>query len=134
MRIYLSGAWPRRADVARAAARLEARGHTVAHRWFDAPPGASIDYNALEGFAGVAECDVVVALAADAGYAYAGTLFEIGMAVALRTPVVALLPSNRGALRRCPFVMSDRVERVVRWYDLEERLHAIEETLSAPCQ
>lgn len=118
MRIYLSGAWSARTQVRDRAAELEQHGqHTVIERWFDAPAGARVDVDNLVGFDGVKNCDVVIALADNPHYPYQGTLFELGMAVALSKRVIVLLPTggDKGSVGTCIFLRSNRVSRVYGW-------------------
>jgi len=124
-KLFVSGAWSARTQLRNCAMALWERGYTIVGRWFDAPHGARVDVENLIGFDAVRDCDAVVAIATDPHYPYQGTLVEIGMAVALRKPVVALVPRGRGgAVGTCIYARASQsgVTLVESWLGVEAAL------------
>lgn len=95
MKIYLAGASKQRAFIARLANLAEAQGHTITHRWWDCFTSRwtlnhTFEDAARADLAGVATCEVFVVVLDDVIHS-PGAHLEMGYALALRKPVLAIL-------------------------------------------
>lgn len=95
MRLYLAGASKQRAFIANLAGAIERQGHTITHKWWANfctrwTLGRSFSQSAKDDLAGVADCEVLVIVMDDRTVS-PGAHLELGYALALRKPVLAIL-------------------------------------------
>lgn len=100
MKIYLAGSSKQRSFIAYLARQIEQQGHEITHKWW-------VDYNddmvffrsaALADLNGVRAAEVVVAVL-DHEQVSPGAHLEMGYALALGRPILALLSDSYNQLR-----------------------------------
>jgi hypothetical protein len=119
VRIYIATSWKARDVAARVAAELEARGHTIARRWWEDSPEAyecSEEYRercAVSDREGAVAANVFILLAHPEAY---GAMVEFGLALApgwKRVIVVHAVAAPPGPTKDCVFFHLPVVKEVV---------------------
>lgn len=119
--VYVAGMWGAKAHIKGMMNDVTTRGHRITHDWTsfetELDGAAKLALNAEKDIAGVAQCDVFVAIMDDEHYPYRGSFTELGCALGLKKRVIIVCPSQTASCRTNCFFHHPAIEHVSSWED-----------------
>jgi nucleoside 2-deoxyribosyltransferase len=135
MKIYTAGGWPFRGEISDINNELKSKGLDVISTWIEAETGISTPEDsakdAVRDVEEIKKCDILLAIMTDEKYAYRGTWFEIGCALALNKKIIIVCPYGETKVSDTKYEYTHYcMTNVFFWHPSITRLKTLNDALS----